>query len=169
MTDCAPTAVLPKDLPATFSFPLRSLQPWPFNGRRSPPRNSLSATPAITTSRWRPTITNIVITKTRSMPGLGLKMEVRSTDKITETKVQKNHAEKTHYCELRKRSFATAGRQRDHKKSKKHLNKADGLANNRYQCTACAKGFTTNDYLQRHLKTKVHLKVLAALSSPKLD
>jgi hypothetical protein len=81
----------------------------------------------------------------------------------------KNHAKKTHYCELCKRSFPMAGRLRDHKKSKPHLNKADELANNRYQCTACAKGFATNDYLQRHLKTNVHLKVLAALSSSELD
>ena len=103
-----------------------------------------------------------------------LKAKSRANNPGRDKKAQATHvakalAEKTFHCELCDITFGTKQRLQKHKKSPKHLRKANE-SNNPFKCAPCNLSYHNQSNLTRHEKSDRHRKnVAAALSSSQLD
>ena len=80
---------------------------------------------------------------------------------------------KTHHCEVCKLTCVAQADLTIHLKTPRHQQKAihleKDLATKRFKCLPCAFATDINCRLDRYLKSKRYLKVVAALSSSELD
>ena len=81
----------------------------------------------------------------------------------------KHKANKTYYCELCKVACHKKSDLEVHNNTRKHLVKANDLATKRHKCLPCAYATDRLSSYNDHLKSKRHLKEMAALSSSELD